>query len=395
VAALTWQIGRAAPPGVTVNALSPIAATRMVAAALARQAESGNTSGRSAASGGVSLGAGVPPPEHLGPIGAYLASDAFAWSNGQVMFSNGAEVAWVAPPRLLEVALTTGDVSLPALLDALVPAVLVPAEAAQASNGGGNPRVGASGDQASDGAGGTGAAGRVVVVTDSAAWGAALADAFARRGVECVGIGAWQGDRPGPAEPATGFAPVADQLAAVARDAGPVAGVVVALAGAPAGAGGAGWEHILADHTGITDRIRSDASWVRAVSDHSAASGAPLRVVQLIDATSPGGWSRAQAATQLSRAAHGATDDRVDAFTISVESDGDPARAAAAEAAAFLVGTAAAGALSGAELVAGPDWIGLRSHPYPSGTVTYGGPDIPESLDHALRSVVSGLPSAP
>ena len=33
VAALTWQLGRVAPPGVVVNAMSPIAATRMVAAA--------------------------------------------------------------------------------------------------------------------------------------------------------------------------------------------------------------------------------------------------------------------------------------------------------------------------------------------------------------------------
>src|SRR5438552_1716616 len=78
VAALTWQIGHAAPPGVTVNALSPIAATRMVANALSRQAGEGNSSGKSAASGGVALTA-APPPEHLGPIGAYLASDEFAW----------------------------------------------------------------------------------------------------------------------------------------------------------------------------------------------------------------------------------------------------------------------------------------------------------------------------
>ena len=74
VAALTWQIGQETPDGVTVNALSPIAATRMVLGALQRQAGAGNTSGRDAATGGVSLGA-VPPPEHLGPVGAYLAGD--------------------------------------------------------------------------------------------------------------------------------------------------------------------------------------------------------------------------------------------------------------------------------------------------------------------------------
>ncbi len=108
VAALTWQIGQETPDGVTVNALSPIAATRMVLGALQRQAGAGNTSGRDAATGGVSLGA-VPPPEHLGPVGAYLAGDDFAaWSDGQIMFSNGAELAWVVPPRLLEVARAGG-----------------------------------------------------------------------------------------------------------------------------------------------------------------------------------------------------------------------------------------------------------------------------------------------
>ncbi|MGI8622482.1 MAG: SDR family NAD(P)-dependent oxidoreductase, partial [Solirubrobacteraceae bacterium] len=34
VAALTWQLGRRVPPGVVLNAISPIAVTRMVAAAL-------------------------------------------------------------------------------------------------------------------------------------------------------------------------------------------------------------------------------------------------------------------------------------------------------------------------------------------------------------------------
>ena len=36
VASLTWQLGRHAPPGVVVNAMSPIAVTRMVTAALGR-----------------------------------------------------------------------------------------------------------------------------------------------------------------------------------------------------------------------------------------------------------------------------------------------------------------------------------------------------------------------
>ena len=46
-------------------------------------------------------------------------------------------------------------------------------------------------------------------------------------------------------------------------------------------------------------------------------------------------------------------------------------------------------ALSGAELVAAESWIGLRSHPKAAGTVTYGGPEIPDWLDAALREVIT------
>ena len=45
IAALTWQLGRNPPPGVTINAMSPIAATRMVAAALERARRERRTSG--------------------------------------------------------------------------------------------------------------------------------------------------------------------------------------------------------------------------------------------------------------------------------------------------------------------------------------------------------------
>ena len=53
------------------------------------------------------------------------------------------------------------------------------------------------------------------------------------------------------------------------------------------------------------------------------------------------------------------------------------ARATVAELVAHLVSSADAGALSGAELVAASDWFGLRSHPRPVGTVTFGGPAVP------------------
>jgi NAD(P)-dependent dehydrogenase (short-subunit alcohol dehydrogenase family) len=382
VAALTWCIGQVTPPGVTVDALSPIAATRMVLGALSRQAGSGNTTGRDAATGGVSLGlAAVPPPEHLGPIGAYLAGDAFAaWARGQIMFSNGAEVAWIAPPKLLEVARTSDVGSLLAVLEAFGTDVLAPAEAAQVSNGGGNPRLGAAfADGAPDG--GASAWRRAVVVSDVPVWSDRLSHGLAARGVEALTIG----------NPATTFVGAAEQLAARAREAGDVDAVVVALAGGERSSAAEPWARVLDEHTGVAEQIGNDAAWTRAVSDYAAAAGRSVRVVNVVDGSTAGGRSRAQSATQLSRAAHSATDHRVDAFALSVEAG--TGGASVGDIVAHLVCDADAGALSGAELVVGPDWFGLRSHPHPAGSVSFGGPDVPAWVDDALREMV-GAPAS-
>jgi len=392
VAALTWRIGQETPEGVTVNALSPIAATRMVLGALSRQAGPGPTPGAAGSTGGVSLAlSAVPPPEHLGPIGAYLGGEEFsAWSRGQIMFSNGGEVAWVVPPRLLEVARSSDVKSLSSALDALGAAVLVPAEAAQATNGGGNPRVSGAFDEAANDAASDAAERRCAIVTDVRDWGDAIASALAARGVTCVGVGAWQGDVSGPDQVARGFDGTAEQLARLARDAGPIDAVVVALAGGASASAATGWQRVLDEHTGITDQIRHDASWARAVSDLSSTSERPVRLVTVVDATNSAGRSRAQAAAQLSRAAHQATSERVDAFAISVESAAPDALASTAEIVTFLVTTGDAGALSGAEFVADADWFGLRTHPSPAGSITFGGPEVPDWLDRALRDVVTG-----
>ena len=137
VAALTWQLGRQTPPGVTVNAMSPIANTRMVAAALERA----RAAGRAGGGGGLSLDA-IPGPENLGPLGAHLVSDDFGWCSGQVLFAGGSEVGVVDRPRLLEVVRTDGVASLDGVLQAVIPRAFVRAEAAQTSDGGSNPRFG-------------------------------------------------------------------------------------------------------------------------------------------------------------------------------------------------------------------------------------------------------------
>jgi NAD(P)-dependent dehydrogenase (short-subunit alcohol dehydrogenase family) len=376
VAALTWRVGQETPPGVTVNALSPIAATRMVTGALTRQTGSGNTSGRDAATGGVSLAA-LPPPEDLGPIGAYLAGDDFAaWSRGQIMFSNGGEVAWVAPPRLLEVARTSHVSALGRVLERFGSTVLAPAEANQASSGGGgNPRLGDAYDGSdSDIASATNVT-RVVVVSDTPERAEKLGAALADHGVtEWITID----------QPASDFAGAAKQLAAI-DDAGSVDAVVVALSGGEvASSDGRGWQRILDEHTGIVDQVATDAAWARAVADLSQGREHAVRLVTVVDASNAGGRSRAAAATQLSRAAHGGTGDRVDAVALSVEAHGQPI----GEIVAHLVCSDDAAALSGAELVVGPGWFGVRSHPYPAGTVSFGGPAVPAWVDEVLHEIV-------
>jgi len=368
VAALTWQLGAVAPPGVSVNALSPIAATRMVLGALSQTPA---ISTGSAASGGLALG-NLPAPEALGPVGAYLAGERFArLANGRIMFSNGAELACVGPPRLLEVVDLPGDGSLPRTLDTLVSAVLAPAEAAQTSTGGSTPRLGGlPAESASTGR-------RVAVVTDDPEWEAAVLGALAERGCTTVVVDATPNR----------FDDTAARLGALD---GPVDAVVVARRGAHGAAGddGPGWIAVLDEHAGLPATIGDDAAWARAVADLAGATGRPTRVVTVVDAAGAAGRSRAQAAAQLSRAARGATADLVDAFAVSVEDASAMGRTNAAQLAAHLACSPGAGALSGAELAVTERWLGLRSHPHPAWTISFVGPDVPDWVDGALAKMI-------
>jgi NAD(P)-dependent dehydrogenase (short-subunit alcohol dehydrogenase family) len=380
VAALTWQLGAVVPEGVTVNALSPIAATRMVTSAL-RQAPAAS-GGDQTRTGGISLAlAAMPSPDQLGPVGAYLGSDAFSWSSGNVVFSNGSEVAPIMPPRLLEALRTTDVGSLGHVLDVAVPAAFLPAEAAQETNGAGNGRF-VDVFEARDTSAATGGAQSCLVVTDDPKWETAVGDALAARGVKAVGIGA--------DAPATSFTGATAQLARAVRDAGGIDAVVVARRAPGTGTGGDAWQQVLAEHAGITDLIRSDVAWVRAVSDHARESGRPVRIATVLDATTSGGRSRAQAAAQLSRAAHLVEGVSTDAFAVGVETGDDARYATVGELAGYLVASADAGGLSGGELVATAEWIGLRGHPSPGASISFGGPELPDWVDGTLRRVVQG-----
>ena len=119
-------------------------------------------------------------------------------------------------------------------------------------------------------------------------------------------------------------------------------------------------------------------AWARAVADHAAGADRPVRLVTLTDATTAGGRSRAQASAQLARAARSATGDRVAAFAVSIETHGRDRRARRS-ASSWPTCCAAPSRRRCPEPSwwSAAGWIGLRSHPHPSGSITLGGPASP------------------
>ena len=191
-------------------------------------------------------------------------------------------------------------------------------------------------------------------------------------------------------EVAHGFGDAAGALSSAAKAAGPIDAIVVAPAGGqPTAPSTDGWVRVLAEHRGIVEHIHTDAGWARAAADYAANAGRPVQLVTVTDATTAGGRSRAQASAQHARVAAGATEGRVTAFTASIEAPVEKAGQPAGELVAHLFSHPEASALAGAELVVGDGWIGLRSHPRPIGSVTYGGPAVPAWLDATLREVVN------
>ena len=381
IASLTWQLGRQAPPGVTVNAMSPIAATRMIASALERARKAGQSGG-----GGISF-LSVAGPEDLGPFGAYLVGEEFGWCSGRVLFAGGPEVAVIDEPRLIEVVRTDQVASLARVLDEVIPAAFAKAEAQQASAGGSNPRFGSIFDEPGPAEAASAEVRSCVIVSDRPALAASVTTALEARSIQCH-----------PAELAHGFGKAATALNAAIDATGPIDAVVIALAGhAPTASSTAGWERVLAEHRGIVEEIHTDAGWARAAADYSAGADRPVQLVTLTDAVTSGGRSRAQAAAQQARVAAGATDGRVTAFAASLEASEPVAAGPAGELVAHLLSHQEAAALAGAELVVGDGWLGLRSHPRAIGSVSFGGPALPDWLDGTLRQIVgaTGHPADP
>jgi hypothetical protein len=287
----------------------------------------------------------------------------------------------VDEPRLLEVVRSDQVLSLARVLEAVIPRAFATAETSQASDGGGNPRFGPIFDEPAPTEIATAHVRSCAVVTDRPQMEASLTAALETRSIACHRV-----------EVAQGFRGAADALGSVVQAAGPVDAIVVALAGREPTALSTdgstdGWKRVLAEHGQIIEHIHADAGWARAAADYAASAARPVRLVTLTDATSSEGRSRAQAAAQLARAAAGATQGRVTAFTASIEAPRELAGQPVSELVAHLLANPEVTALAGAELVVGGGWLGLRSHPRPIGSITYGGPAVPDWLDDTLRQV--------
>jgi hypothetical protein len=260
------------------------------------------------------------------------------------------------------------------VLEAVIPRAFATAEANQASDGGSNPRFGPIFDEPTPSDSVSGPVRSCVVVTDRPLLAASLTAALESRSVICHRV-----------EGAHGFRHAADAVSAVVEATGPIDALVVAPADRQPSFTSRGWELVIDEHSQIVEDIHFDAGWARAAADYAASAARPVRLVTLTDAVSAGGRSRAQASAQLARAAGGSTEGRITAFAASIETSEAAAAQPVGELVAHLLGHPDATALAGAELVIGDGWLGLRSHPRPSASITYGGPAVPDWLDATIR----------
>ena len=372
VAALTWELGPLLPEGINVNALSPIAGTRMVRHSLL----SGGVSPK-----GLDLTA-MPQAVDMAPAAAYLCDDRLDWFRGHVMFSAGSELSVISRPRLLEAARTEGVADFESALGALVPVIFEPSEADQRTGGGSNPRLGdvfratpvlapEVGDVHSN----------CLVVADDAALAAEVGASLRNWGINPVN-----------AEfNSAGFEAVETTLAAATASVGRVDAVVVITCDERHFVPGPGpvWQEMVAAHDSTVARVVDHAAWVRAGARHAAASGRPIRVIHVHGATTVPGRTVAQAVAQMARSVNDSPlTVPCHTFSISVETNDTSQHRAVGQLVGRLAGSEDGLGLQGAELVAGTGWVGLRSHPGPVATVTFGGPDIPASIDEMLRYAV-------
>jgi hypothetical protein len=355
--------------------------------------QSGGEAGRKQ-SGGLDL-SGLPPAQDMAPAAAYLASAAAGSCRGQVIFSAGPELSLISPPRLLEAVRAERTADFAASLDTLVPVVLGPAEEQQRSTGGSNARFGPVFDQP----GTTGpvpgpgpASANCLVISDHAAIASSIAAALARCGITAIDLAGHPLTGPSaPDQPAglpSGFAAAEAAVQRAAHAAGGIDAVVIAPGPfAAPGPGAASWEQMLAGYSATADRVLCYAGWLQAAARHAVRTSRPIRVMHLADATSPPLRAAAQAVAQLARCGSLIRPGLIDVFSIALETAEPADHQPVADLIARLLWSGDASALRGAELVARPGWIGIRSHPGPAATASYGTSAIPSWIGDWLRAV--------
>jgi NAD(P)-dependent dehydrogenase (short-subunit alcohol dehydrogenase family) len=366
VASLTWELSRVAPAGVTVNALSPIALTRMI---------TGATPTTIVHAGGdiPKLDfSNMPAPERLAPSVAYLCSAASDWLNGRVVFTNGSEMSVISAPALTD-AVDGDQVHAGALLAASLSAVLVPGEKAQTTTGGGMPRLPIPTPAAPTRAPVT------CVVARASAAGTALGQMLEKAGhavttVDTVSAGH-----------ASVFADATAQLAAAAA-----AGLDLLVVETPvpaSGGDGASWSQVVDDHRAVIASVTEAAAWARAAFARTVDGGAPVKVVHVTSATTPAGRTSAQALSQLARSAQATPSTQAyAAYSIALETAADADPAILTDLVALIAGDENAIGLAASELVVGAGWVGLQSHPRAGVTVVFDGPQLPAWIDDVLQA---------
>jgi hypothetical protein len=334
----------------------------------------------------------MPQAEEMAPAAAYLAGEGISWCQGHVIFSAGSELSVIAPPRILEAIRSEQVNDFRSALDTLVPVVLTPAEGEQRTGGGANPRFADIFTAATTPPPPTSARANCLVVSDDPTIARSVADAVRAWGMTPVGIGAWEPFASTAATFPDSFDSTSDLLRTVADAKGVFDAIVVAVGAqiaAPAG-GTAAWEHVVESHAYVSNHLVTHAAWLRAAARYANEANRPVRIVHLTRATSPAGQSAAQAVTQLTRSVNDmALSPAIDAFSVSVESIDSVDLKPLGELVARLLNAEDARALRGAELVAGRGWIGLRSHPQSTATVSFGGPQIPPWVDQVLKQAIT------
>jgi NAD(P)-dependent dehydrogenase (short-subunit alcohol dehydrogenase family) len=381
LAALTWELGSLLPVGVRINSLSPIAATRMVRAAI----QESSARPREVSPNAVDLSA-MPQPVDMARAAAFLVRDEAVWSQGQVFFSTGSEHTVIARPHLLECVLADGVSDFTGALATLVPEVFVPAESSQRAGGGSNSRFGEIFSNLTTFEEPTRVQANSLVVSRDGVIPANVVAALSQWGVTSHVF------ETSSEEAQTTFVDADNALRRLVEEKGHFESIVVIgdthTTESPVGDA---WNHVVKTHSNVRGDVQFHAAWIRAAARLANDSGSSVRIVHVTPALTASGRITSQSVTQLVRNANDFTAVALDAFSISLESLEPKDISSASSLIARLAVARDALALRGTELVAGRSWIGMRSHPSPLITVSTGRADIPLWVNDVFEQRLSGL----